>query len=174
VPWSLDYRPVRCPGLLDEFFLALGKALYLATEYEAKCGAYLNLVRLTNALSDGHGFDAALALTNAMREKMLGGTIAELRQSIREDSIDLLDRAREARNLIAHEIAKLGALSLISSDALESRTETLRHALKDLARGDNIVSKALYEIGEREPAPQTIQSEYPLWIDRWVFPDSEP
>lgn len=170
MPWSLDYFPVQHPELLDKFFLAVGKALYLATEYEGKCREYLHMIRLTNALQEGNDFDAAFVLVRTMRAKMLGGAIAELRKSIREKDIDALDRAREARNLIAHQIASVGAISAVSTEELATRTDTLRRALRELACGDNVVSKALYEIHEREPAPPTIQNEYPRWLDEWVFP----
>lgn len=67
MPWSLDYQPVQHPELLDEFFLALGKALYLATEYEAKCDEYLRFIQLADAIQDGHDLDAAFTLVNHHR-----------------------------------------------------------------------------------------------------------
>ena len=35
--WSLSYLGLKEPKLLDEFFLAVGKALYLASAFERKC-----------------------------------------------------------------------------------------------------------------------------------------
>jgi len=35
--WSLDFHLPREPELLEAFLLALGKALYLACGFEAKC-----------------------------------------------------------------------------------------------------------------------------------------
>jgi len=37
------------------------------------------------------------------------------------------------------------------------------------AAGDNLVSRWMYEIDQKEPAPTAIQRLYPEWVDRWIF-----
>lgn len=170
--WSLGHLPIREPERLDSFFLAVGKALYLSSGYEAKCRAILRLGRLTDALKGGHDLDAALAICAAIKDKMLCATLGEIRKlpfGTNVEDAETLERAKDARNFIAHEAARLGHLSTVTASALESRTAALREAVSALAIGDNLISRWLYEIEEREHAPLTIRREYPNWIDNWVF-----
>ena len=38
-----------------------------------------------------------------------------------------------------------------------------------LAEGDNLVSRWLYEIEDKQAAPSRIRHLYPQWIEDWVF-----
>ena len=46
--WSLGYLPPKEPELLDHFFLAVGKALFLASRFEMKCRYVLNISKLVD------------------------------------------------------------------------------------------------------------------------------
>ena len=60
--WSLDYRPVREPELLEQFFSAAGKALYLATAFEAKCRYVLRIAKLAHHSEEGGDASATMVL----------------------------------------------------------------------------------------------------------------
>ena len=157
--WSISYLPPKEPDLLDDFFLAVGKALYLATSFEAKCRSVLLFTRLVDHIEQEHNLDAALTLTNQMKARMLGGTIRELKGSphFAGANLEAVDKGRESRNFIAHEAADLGyPLCYASSDNIAKRLAKLRVAVSVLAAGDNVVSRWLYEIEEKHPAGNAI------------------
>jgi hypothetical protein len=170
--WSLGYLPSREPERLDEFFLAVGKALYLANEYEAKCGSVLQIARLECGLRDGLDIERAIAICKAMKKRTLHATLDELQKrppSMKDADVKILDRAKVSRNFIAHEAATLGPLSSVTASTLKLKLSELRSAVSALAIGDNLISRWIYEIEEQEPAPFTIAREYPKWVDEWVF-----
>jgi len=160
--WSLDYHGVHDLALLDDFFLAVGKALYLANALESKCRGILPIGRLVRHLKHtDDDLDAALELTRAMRDKLLADTIRELATFSEFKATDIvkLDRARLARNVIAHEIAGLGPLSGVSTKVLSERRARLRSEPIMLVEGDNLVSRWIFEIEEKRPAPREIQEQ---------------
>jgi hypothetical protein len=169
--WSLDYQPPKEPELLNALFLAAGKALYLASSFEAKCQWVLRIVTIVTHYKATGDNSATTELARAMKEKMLGPTIRELKALTEFTAGDLetLERARDARNYIAHESAKLGPLSSASAKTITEKLAQLRVELQALIDGDNLVSRWIYEISEKEPAPSGIQQAYPSWVLEWVF-----
>lgn len=169
--WSLDFHAPREPELLDTFLLALGKALYLACSFEAKCRWVLQVAVMADHFEATGDWQAARDLARALEGRRLGGAIkglASLPEVVAGD-IALLDRAREARNAIAHSIAELGPVSGISASTLVERTERLREEVAALVVGDNLVSRWCYEIEEKEHAPMEIQERYPEWVTDWLW-----
>lgn len=169
--WSLDYHMPREPELLDEFFLALGKALYLASRFEAKCRWVLQIGSMATHLDAGGDWEAALELARALEGRRLGAAIKGLANlsEIGKEEIAELDRAREARNAIAHSLGNLGPVSSISARTLAEQKDTLRQEVAALIAGDNLVSRWCYEIEEKEPAPREIQKLYPAWVSTWLW-----
>ena len=169
--WSLDYLPPKEPELLDEFFLAAGKALYLACAFESKCQHVLWTFKVADHFEKTGDASASLSLFKVMKEKLLGQTINALKRypDFKPNDITILEKARNARNFIAHECADIGPLSAASSSAIQDRLDRLRHELKILAAGDNLVSCWVYELAEKEPAPRLIRQAYPKWVEKWVF-----
>jgi hypothetical protein len=109
-----------------------------------------------------------------MKDKMLGPTIRELNVLTKVTSADLemLVRARDARNYIAHESVELGPLSSVSVKTISEKFAQLEAQLQALIAGDNLISCWVYEISEKEPAPTGIQAAYPSWVIEWVFEGS--
>ncbi len=171
--WSLGYLPPREPELLDEFFLAVGKALYLANGFEAKCRHIVRLAKLVDHHEETGDATASLVFVRALKAKMLGRTIMEMRESpiIHEAHIQTLERAKDARNFIAHEGANVGEPSSVSARQLDEQLHRLRKEVGFLTIGDNLVSRWVYEIENREPAPAEIQEGYLQMIDEWIFGD---
>jgi hypothetical protein len=170
--WSLSYLPPRDPALLDEFFLAVGKALYIANAFEGKCRFVLRIAKLANHFENTNDASATMALANALKDKFLCPTIVELKGflKIRPGDIELLEKAKDARNYIAHEGASIGPLYNISARQIHKQLTDLHSQVELLVTGDNVVSRWVYEIEEKENAPLEIQKAYPRWVDDWIFP----
>jgi hypothetical protein len=171
--WSLTDSVPRESELLDEVFLAVGKALFIATEFERKCRLLLRILKFLDFAKESGDASAALELANRLRERMLGQIVPELGQYFEVAAEDLrsLEQARDARNFIAHESAGIGVLSGVSAKYFDERLEHLREQVRALANGDNLVSRWWYEIEEKRPAPYRIQEAYPRWIEQWIFGD---
>jgi hypothetical protein len=169
--WSLDYLPIREPELLEQFFSAAGKALYLATAFEAKCRYVLRIAKLAHYYQETGDASATLALAEVLKDRMLCATIKELTgfPEIKAADIDLLEKAKDARNYIAHECAALGPISAVRATSIHEQLGRLREQVVVLAAGDNVVSRWVYEIGEKEAAPRGIQSTYVQRVEEWVF-----
>ncbi|WP_405634779.1 hypothetical protein OHB53_11765 [Streptomyces sp. NBC_00056] len=105
-------------------------------------------------------------------DKLLGGTLHSLAAHAMAQTMDMdaLHKAREARNFIAHEGASIGYMWSATSDRILRHAVKLRAAVKDLAHGDNIISKWCHELEEpHDPPPADWISCYPETVDTWVF-----
>lgn len=102
---------------------------------------------------------------------MLGGAIADLKSFpyVEKEQVEALEAARDARNFIAHEGALLGPLSSMRCEQIQAHLLKLRTAVDDLALGENIVSKWVYEIERQEGPPVNFAAQYPLMVRKWVF-----
>lgn len=171
MPWTIDYSEPQHPEVLDGFLLAVGKALCLANNFEAKCGNYLSIVAFTDALREGKPKDDAIALAKKAHTQHLGRIVKGLKASgdVRDDEAFVLDRARDSRNYIAHEGGNLAELFRAKPDRILRALAALYPHVLNIARGDNIVSTWAYEVSEREPAPRALQEEYVEMVTTWVF-----
>jgi hypothetical protein len=86
-----------------------------------------------------------------------------------ENDAEVLTKAKDARNFIAHDAKDLGDLYSVSSEGVAEFIDKLRTAVADVAAGDNFISKIVYRINERwEPIPHAA-ANYADVIDLWVF-----
>ncbi len=170
--WTLSHHPLKEPGLLDEFLLSAGKALCIASAFESKCKYVIRVVQISECYRETSDASAAWDLAQILKDQLLGKTIKKMRNypTIDQEDIKTLEAAKDARNYIAHECADLGELSRVSSRLIQERISSLRGHLGALIKGDNLISRWVYEIEEKEPAPQQIQEIYPVWVHHWVFP----
>lgn len=172
--WSVgSHIPARDPEAVDAALLAAGKALYLANAFESKCRFVLRIANLVSFVDEhpGSGLDDAIA--SLARDKLLHPTLEELKSFpiVKDDEADLLDEARVARNFIAHEGADFGYVFSATEAQLNEHLDELRQAVVNLAQGDSIVSRWVYEIEEKEAAPLGIVLSYPTLVEEWVFGD---
>lgn len=176
MPWSLDYHSPQDPGLLDEFCLAVGRALCLASNFESKCRHIYRLMSLVDGVQAGNDFDGASALIETLKidSKPLPRVIDVLgkRATRLADDVNTLMNAKNSRNFIAHKAAEIGPVSSVSARHLVKMASALRPHVVNVATGDNLVSSWLYEIGEREPAPRGIQEAYQARVVNWVYSDT--
>jgi len=155
--------------------LAAGRALYVCNQFEAKCRVILRNMHIIDRIAS----DPVASLAEAFNDlpsspKMLGGTLKEIKAKaeafgVTEAQLEVLVKAKDARNMIAHEGADIGPLYNVRSKDILQVLQRLRSAVADVAAGDNIVSTWIYYIEEpREPVPH-IKFTYSDLIDRWVF-----
>ncbi|MEV7427755.1 hypothetical protein [Streptomyces sp. NPDC091212] len=111
-------------------------------------------------------------ITNLPRDKRLADLVTRLtgKLSTSDETMEVLRRATKARNLIAHEGARVGDISVVGEPQILAHARRLRSAVLDLADGDNIVSQWGFLFGEpRGSLPQNLIDAYPQMIDGWVF-----
>ena len=159
----------------DAAMLAAGRALYLCNRFEEKCRIVLRNMQIIDRISSDPVASLAETFNNLPSSpKMLGGTLEKIKAEadafgVTEDQLEALVKAKDARNLIAHEGVDIGPLYSVKPKYILEVLQRLRLAVADLAVGDNIVSTWIYYIEEPgEPVPH-IRSTYPDLVDRWVF-----
>lgn len=169
--WSLGYLPVQERDFIDAYLLAVGKALYIASNFEKKCLWVLRITKYADRYEKNPDLDDFQRFAQALRDKLLGPSIRDLRsfQGYTDRHFEILEKGRDARNYIAHEAAALGHLSDIRVAQLEAAVVGLQQAIDNLVPADNLVSKWVYEIEEKESAPTHIQREYSDRVREWVF-----
>ncbi|MFD0064145.1 hypothetical protein [Streptomyces sp. NPDC056690] len=171
--WSLGYLPPHEPDLLDALFLSAGRSLHIANAFEGKCRwmvRCINLVEVHQNADPVATFEEIVAALPA--DKMLGPSLHQLtgHMSCSTETMDVLRRAREARNFIAHEGADVGDLSAARAKHILAHVGRLRSAVSDLAAGDNIVSQRGFHFEEPNwSLPRDLVDAYPAMIDEWVF-----
>jgi hypothetical protein len=168
--WLLGHQPVREPELIDAYLLAVGKSLCLASYFEKKCQWVLRVAKLAEHYETDTDLDSFWMFAQAFRDKLLGPTLMKL-SGLGDSEADIksLEEGRVARNFIAHEAAVLGYLPAVREEDLIVAIQKLRQQLPRLIAADNLISKWVYEIEEREPAPESIQAGYAERVTRWVF-----
>ncbi|MFJ8073827.1 hypothetical protein ACIQ7Q_07795 [Streptomyces sp. NPDC096176] len=171
--WSLGYSPPREPDLLDALFLSAGRSLHIANAFEGKCRwmvRCINLVEVHQNADPVATFEEIIAALPA--DKMLGPTLHQLTGCMpcSTETMDVLRRARKARNFIAHEGADVGDISTAREKRILAHAGRLRSAVSDLAAGDNIVSQWGFHFEEPDwSLPRDLIDAYPRMIDEWVF-----
>lgn len=174
---SVGFRPPPESDLIDEILLAAGKALYLVNQFESKCRFVLSVADAEEALKE----DPVLSLeelSSKLTAKRPWGKIvlsqtlkglAEVPPGVREHESLTLEKARAARNFIAHEAA--GAIGDLEGRNVQHMLHALRklHAsVIDLANGDYIASTWAHRI-EDPRAPFWSSADSLEWVESWVF-----
>lgn len=167
--WTINYATLRSPHDLDAFLQVVGRALYIATEFERKCKSVLGVTHIVDSYALTGDASASFALAEAVQKRLLHPVIRDLGKRLEPDpgDVELLERAREARNFIAHEAASC------FTNNRDGELERLRLEVRALAAGDNVVSRWVYEIAEKEAAPSAIQQRYVDWVEQWVFDEPD-
>ncbi len=114
---------------------------------------------------------ASLELVRKLKDPTLNRIIVQFEKNpeILSKDIELLDKAREARNFIAHEGGLIGCLFYVKDEYLINRLQLLRNKLKVLINRDNIISCWIYELEEKEPPSKMMKDSYLPKVDELVF-----
>ena len=171
--WSLSLLQEREPELLDALFQSVGRALYLSNAFEVKCKGVLRVANMVERIEGDPVLTLQELIADLPADKMLGATLKDLaarQQLLSSSETELLSKAREARNFIAHEGASLGPAWSADSNVILRQATQLRAAVADLAAGDNLVSTWAFAIEEPDAlVPMEFVDGYPDRVDRWVF-----
>jgi hypothetical protein len=168
--WFPNYQSLEDTELSNAAFLAMGKALHICHLFESTCKWVLQVDEAVGFMKKNEEASLKDAFDN-FKEKWLSQTIKSLGQinDIKENDIDLLKEAVEARNYIAHE----GSLFFAAGNRwlTIARLKRLRREVERLAKGANIAFLWSYEIENRRPGPKTFFEGYPKLVEGWVFGD---
>jgi hypothetical protein len=170
--WPLALIGPKDPELTDAALLAAGKALYLSNCFESGCYDILRVCRLLSYLDTHQPADWSEAVLAVSKKKLLHATIEELETFpvVGEEDVAILQKAREARNYLAHEGAFPGFIWCADTHHIQRHLETLRTTVADLAMGNHVVSGWRYEFDEQQPVGSTM-ALFPKLAVRWVFGD---
>jgi hypothetical protein len=157
----------------DKFYGAFGRALYVAQHFESNCRALATLLDLKKTIASGAlgspDDPEFVKLVSGLWDRSLGSNIKVLETyGFPQDICSLLNKARQARNAIAHDIT-LGIEHKIEEDL--GRNEILRDVeveVKQIAEGD-MITGFLIQYLTHEPYPLSdYLRDYPNKIVKWV------
>ena len=152
----------------DSIYSAIGRALTLATHFESSCRGLVVILQLKTTpheiLESPTGIEE---LSDKLYQRRLGQNISTFAPT-QDDFRCLLDKARNARNEIAHEIA----LGMENQKALERNEEfflgRIRELSLTLAEADRAVCFALTVLTHDHMPNNDFLKKYPERIAQWV------
>jgi hypothetical protein len=158
---------------VESLMLTFGKTLHLASEFERKCQYVLRVFNLDEIFKAADDCEAAFAAAAAAKDALLAQTIAGMKKisHVTTNEVELLTKARLARNYIVHESGKIGPIHQLQGKHIADAFTALRPAVIDLARGDNVVSVWNLAIQEKLAAPEWITQTYEARVLCWIFGD---
>ena len=161
--------------LEEQYLIAIGKAIAIAQHFEDTCKNVLMLFDCGKALKDNEDIDLDYIFKHSEEytEKILGLAIKKFSEihNIESQKVDLLKKAKDARNYIVHESAVIPFGYPSANSQIVIKSVELKEKVFDLAQGYNIISMWAYSIEEKSPPPFTISSTYPDQVLDWVFED---
>jgi hypothetical protein len=171
--WTISLQKPENESLLERYFVAVGKALCIATNFEDKCYHVLRMHRITNAIKDGRSEEEVAEISTSFNAPRLYDAIEELAEDddVSSENVELLHDARGSRNHIAHEAGSMDQVWGVSDDFIFEKLESLIPHVRRVAEGENLVSIWTYEMSEREPAPSHFGGSYTDEVLEWIFGD---
>ena len=171
--WTISLKRPENESLLEAYFVAVGKALCIATNFEDKCYHVLRMHRITNAIRDGKPDEEVAKISKSFKSPRLYDAIEELAKDddVSSEDVELLHDARGSRNHIAHEAGSMGEVWWVSDDFISEKLESLIPYVRRVAQGENLVSIWTHEMSEREPAPSNFAESYTGEVVEWIFGD---
>jgi hypothetical protein len=185
--WSVSANTQENPELVNIVLSAVGKSLYVANMFESKCKSFLGLSNLIAGVADNPALASSIEdLFPAFQSnKMLGATLRDLeifelnRYHISvEAKYVILNKAKDARNYIAHEGAYFGHAWAATTEILTEHMAKLRSAVSELSNGDDIISNWFHQIewllykNRTDPDEEIwfhFVDKYPQLVDEWIF-----
>lgn len=172
--YEIIRRPPERSDFSDEVYSMIGRALTLASRFEASCKALALLMGIRRRSSDGSfslsRVEDLESLVSKISERRLFQEIKSVVECLNfpEDAKKLFHAARADRNFVAHELT-FGIEHLLESDEeLEALKSDLALRVHRLATADLAIC-LLMLIETREPLP-TLEfiSAYSESVQRWV------
>lgn len=171
MPWTISRFEPDNADYIDAYLATVGRALCIATHFEDRIHEVLRVIRITDAARDGKDHNEIREIALGYRKKLLAATIHEVgnAEEIHAKDVEILTSARESRNYIAHKAASLGPFEYVKEADIAERFALLVPHIRNVAAGENLVSRWSYEICEREPAPAEFCISYPERVLKWVL-----
>jgi hypothetical protein len=167
--------PTERTEFSDAFYSAIGRGLTFATQFEANCRTLALLVGVKNRVISDVTFSLSRpedldALVNDLQKKRLFDHITVVCRDLGIDSESrtILQKGREARNALAHELT-LGLEQQVESElGRDHYVDHLRRLMEDLALANLIV--CLFSLlATSEPLPTMhFISQYACRAVNWV------
>src|SRR6185503_9177436 len=166
--------PTERTEFSDALYSAIGRGLAFGTQFEANCRALALLVGVKNRVTSDAGFSLSRpedldALVNNLQKKRLFDHITVVCRDLGIDSESrtILQKGREARNALAHELT-LGLEHEAENDlGRDDCLDHLRSLMEDLALANLVVCLfSILATGEPLPTMHFI-SQYPGRAVNW-------
>ena len=171
--WTITpYAESSIPDLLGRYFEALGKALTLAQSFEGKCNHYLRVIKVTDAIENEAAHEEIREIATGYRGRTIGGTLGdgiEDAPEVSESEVQILRDAKDSRNAIAHGDQHISEVHSARPGKVYDCVLWMVPHVRNLARGDNLISAWTYQVTEFEPAPAGIQEKYEKTVLTWVL-----
>jgi hypothetical protein len=163
----------------DECYGAFGRALYVAQHFEANCRGLVALLEARKRIIETGKADLLndpefIKSVSRLWKHTVGKNLKVLETyGFPKEILLLLDKAREGRNEIAHEIT-LGIEHEIEEDEGRKKIlQSIASAVRDIAKGDEIIGFLIQYITE-EPCPSvSYLRNYPSEVVKWVCETSD-
>jgi len=153
----------------DAHYAAIGRALTFATRFEALCKTLNIMLGVKENRSVLESEDDIRAFVDRLHKRRLAQHISSIVGNENELK-DILEKARLARNEIAHDLA-LGldrSIDSLPESAVQHLMERLKELVKTLAEADRIVSLISSVLtNEHLPVPEFLKN-YPRLVEQWV------
>lgn len=150
---------------------ALGRALYIACEFESDCRSLAFVLKVRepqpNDQSEEQFFEA---VSKAVLGRLVDlSKLISTRANLSEDYAAMLHAARDARNYVAHEAAdELDRLAKVP-DGIGQWRQIMATQLQDIAFGKIIVA-VLLSRNSAEPTPtKEVIDAYPKKVESWAL-----
>jgi hypothetical protein len=155
-------------------YVILGRAFTLATRFESNCRAlamHLEIRQSPEMLAEPPEKQAAM-LADIAKKKLVQHISYVAKYLVRLPGVDvegLLQRAREARNTMAHEMA-VGVIDMFRHEQnADAFVEWLKPFVEDIALADRVVCVALTVLN-RDPLPNAeFLARYQSRLTGWVL-----
>jgi hypothetical protein len=153
----------------DAHYAAIGRALVFATRFDAGCKTLNIMISVKNKKALLNTEDDIQSFVNRLFKLHLAEhikTIAGDKKKLKT----ILDKARLARNEIAHEIT-LGfdrCIDNLPKKAVQNMMKRLKKLIRSLAEGDRAISLISSIVTHECPPNPKFISEYPQLIEKWV------
>ena len=152
----------------DELHAVLGRALVIATKFDSNCKTAALQIQLIESASSGDINDLSLLLerlTKKYKNQTLSSSIKALK--LQEASVLLVD-AKDARNAVAHDLAKGLTGCLDTKLNREAPVKEVADLIFDIAHGAIAISHVLSALNDETPLRPEFIETYVQRVVRWV------
>lgn len=155
----------------DCYLAAVGRGVFLAQNFEQNCKYVLLVWDLGEAFKSGRKVDDLPAYSSVLLKRFLGQVVKRFgtKYGIRADQHQVLEKARDARNYLAHEVALPCLYPSGDPDLIMSELPGFKQNIEALAEGDNLVSCWSYMIQEKDFPPTQKRQGYVEEIVSYVL-----